>query len=162
MARGPFPNTLRALDLAINEVKARSIEEAERRGKVATRGTINSLAVSVVETGSGGVAYLTGEEQWKFVGNGRGPGKMPPIANIEAWVSAKGVDVSAWAVATKIAREGSRDWRNRAPNVFLSAMDDFERGGGLERLEDAGGSELENVAADMVAEQLKRAWQISR
>ncbi len=85
-----------------------------------------------------------------------------PIANIEAWVSAKGVDVSAWAVATKIARDGSRDWRNRAPNVFLSAMDDFEQGGGLERLEDAGGSELETVAADMVAEQLKRAWQTSR
>ena len=162
MADVRFPLTLRALDLAINEVKARSIEEAERRGKVATRGTINTLAVSVVEGGFGGVATLTGEEQWKYVGNGRGPGAMPPVARLEAWIDAKGLDLDAWAVATKIARDGSRDWRNRAPNVFLSAMDDFERGGGLERLEDAGGSELENVAADMVAEQLKRAWQISR
>lgn len=162
MAGGPFPNTLRALDLAINEVKARSIEEAERRGKVATRGTINSLAVSVVETGTGGVAYLTGEEQWKFVGNGRAPGGMPPVQNIQAWIDAKGLEVSAWAVATSIAKRGSKDWRNRAPNVFLSAMDDFEQGGGLERLEDAGGTELENVAADMVAENIRKAWQTSR
>lgn len=157
-----FPNTIRALDLAINEVKARAIEEAERRGKVATGGTLNSLATQVVGTDQGGVAYLTGEEQWKFVGNGRGPGGMPPIARIEEWIRVKGLDLNPYAVARTMATFGSLDHRRGAPNIFMSAMDDFEQGAGLERLEEAGATELENVAADAVAQQLKRSWQTSR
>lgn len=151
-----FPNTIKALDLAINEVKARAIEEAERRGKIATRGTLNSLSVSVTPMPWGGVARMEGEEQWKFVGNGRGPGGMPPVGRLQAWINAKGLDLSAWAVARKMAREGSRDYRNRAPNVFLSAVDDFEQGGGLDRLEADAADEMEDVAADAVVRNLKR------
>lgn len=151
-----FPNTIKALDLAINEVKARAIEEAERRGKVATRGTINSLSVAVVPMPWGGVARMEGEEQWKYVGNGRGPGGMPPVGRLQSWIDAKGLDLSAWAVARKMAREGSRDYRNRAPNVFMSAVDDFEQGGGLDRLEADAADELENVAADAVVKNFKR------
>lgn len=151
-----FPNTIKALDLAINEVKARAIEEAERRGKIATRGLIVRLSVAVVPTPWGGVARMEGDDYWKYVGNGRGPGGMPPVGKLQQWIDAKGLDLSAWAVAKRMAREGSRDYRLRAPNVFMSAVDDFEQGGGLDRLEADAGDELENVAADAVVKNFKR------
>lgn len=42
--------------------------------------------------------------------NGRGPGKMPPIGNIEAWIRNKGLapQVSPWAIAMSIAENGTK------------------------------------------------------
>lgn len=145
-----FPLSLRAVDLGINEIKARAIEEAERRGKIATRGTLNTLSVAAFSTAHGATGILEGEEQWKYVGNGRGPGKMPPVMNIQRWIDATGSDLNAWAVAKGIAKRGSKDWRNNAPNVFLSAIDDFENGGGLDRLEETAGQEMEDAIVDSV------------
>ena len=150
-----FPLSLRAVDLAINEIKVRSIEEAERRGKVATRGTLNTLSVSAVSTSFGATGTLEGEEQWKYVGNGRGPGGKPPIQNLLAWVNAGHQDMNAWAIQATIAKYGSKDYRNNAPNVFLSAIDDFENGAGMDRMENSVGGEMEAVVADMITTNLK-------
>ena len=54
MADVRFPLTLRALDLAINQVKARSIEEAERRG---------SLVLERDEKSGGYIVRLAGGEE---------------------------------------------------------------------------------------------------
>lgn len=136
-----------AVDLAINEIKARIIEEAERRGKVATRGTINYMTTSAMRVSDGAVGRLEMNENWKWWGNGRGPGGMPPIENIRTWIAAKGVEASPWAIAKTIAQQGTKDYRLRAPNIPMSAVDDFESGGGMDRLEAVAGKELEDGAA---------------
>lgn len=136
------------IDLALGEVRARIIEEAERRGKVATRGTINGIATRAFSTSQGAAGQLEADEHWKYVGNGRGPGRMPPVEPLQRWVNAKGLELSAWAVAKTIAKVGSKDYRNGAPNVFLSGIDDFERGGGFARMENEVGFGLETYIAD--------------
>ena len=139
-----------AMNAVLSDVK----KEMVRRGKVATGRTISTLSTSVTTGDAAVVGTLTGEEQWKFVGNGRGPGGMPPINNIQRWINAKGLTISAYAVARTIAKKGSKDYRNRAPNVFMSAMDDFEKDG-LDRLEDKAAGAFEQQAIDMAIKYLK-------
>lgn len=145
-----FPGTVRAVDIAVNEIKARAIEEAERRGKVATRGTLNSLSVTAFSTPFGATGVLEGNDNWKYVGNGRGPGKMPPVRPIQDWIDATGRDLNAWAVAKGIAKQGTRDFRAGAPNVFISAIDAFENGAGMDRLEETAGKEMEDAIVNSI------------
>ena len=42
-----------------------------------------------------------------FLLYGRGPGKMPPLAPIESWMEAKGLEGSAWAIRKHIADFGT-------------------------------------------------------
>ena len=130
-----IPQAAISMQQAMRELQAMSIAEGERRGKRATGRTFSTLSTFVTVGPNSVVGTMEGEEQWKYVGNGRGPGKMPPVQPIAAWVAARGLDISAWAVARSIAKRGSKDWRNRAPNVFESAMDDWE-GKVLPRLAD--------------------------
>ena len=141
---------------AINRDRALSIEEMQRRGKVATGRTISTLSTVVSVTDGFVSGELEGEEQWRYVGNGRRPGKMPPLAPIQAWIAAKGLNISAWAVAKGIAKNGSRDYQKGAPNVFLSAFDDFEKEGGMDKLENEAAGHFEQQAVSAAINLLKR------
>lgn len=94
------------------------------RGKVATGETMRSISheVNSYENIQGNtfgvVGRLAANDNWKFVGNGRGPGAPPPLNTIERWIQAKGLTLNAWAVANKIGKQGSRDFRLKRPNVF--------------------------------------------
>lgn len=94
------------------------------RGKVATGETLRSVSheVNSYENIQGNtfgvVGRLSANDNWRFVGNGRGPGAPPPITTIERWMQAKGLSLNAWAVANKIGKQGSRDFRLKRPNVF--------------------------------------------
>ena len=94
------------------------------RGKVATGATMNSITHEVVSYGDvqggtfGIVGRMAANENWKWVGNGRGPGGRPPIETIERWLDAKGLSLNAWAIANRMAKEGSRDYRLKRTNVF--------------------------------------------
>lgn len=136
-----------AINAAIRKVEQLSRTEMERRGKVATGRTMSTLSTYTVQGSDFLASYLEGEEQWKFVGNGRRPGGMPPIAPIQAWINARGLALSAWGVAKKIAKEGSKDYRNNAPNVFLSAFDTFLEGPGVKELEEGTANEFEQTLA---------------
>lgn len=124
-----IPGAAIAMRDAIESIRKGAIEEMERRGKVATGRTMSTLSTIVTVDQFSVVGELQGESQWRFVGNGRGPGGVPPVDNIRRWIAAKGLDLNAWAIAKSMAKRGSKDWRNKAPNVFLSAMDDFEKDG---------------------------------
>jgi hypothetical protein len=150
-----IPGAAIAMRDAIESIRKGAITEMERRGKVATGRTMSTLSTFVTVDTSTVTGELQGEEQWRFVGNGRRPGKMPPIAPIQAWIDAKGFSISAWAVAKSIAQRGSKDWRNKAPNVFLSAMDDFEKDG-LAKLESEVAGYFENQVVDVVVNNFKR------
>ena len=51
-----------------------------------------------------------------FMLYGRKPGKMPPLAPIESWMKAKGLEGSAWAIRKHIAEFGTPG------NNFLSPV----------------------------------------
>lgn len=150
-----IPGAAISMSKAIESIRKGAIEEMERRGKVATGRTMSTLSTFVTVSPSSIVAELQGESQWRFVGNGRGPGGVPPIDNIKRWIAAKGLDINAWAVAQKMAKEGSKDWRNKAPNVFLSAMDDFENKGEAEALTNEVGGYFEQQVVEATINNLK-------
>jgi hypothetical protein len=80
---------------------------------------------------------------------------MPPIGPIQAWIDAKGLSISAWAGAKTMATKGSKDYRNNAPNVFLSAIEDFEKGQGLQKLETEVAGHFEEQAVSIALTNLK-------
>ena len=97
------------------------------KGKNATGETARTLDVIARSVGAeGGEAALEANGNWRWVGNGRGPGAMPPIAPIQAWIRARGLDLNAWAVAGRIKREGSRDFRLKRPNIFIEEIRGWE------------------------------------
>lgn len=150
-----FPGTARAVEAAINAIKVGSIQEAERRGKMASNRTASSLSVFVVAHPFGVTGVLEGNDNWKYWGNGRGPGKMPPIAPIQDWIDATGHDLNAWAVAKGIAKRGTRDFRIKAPNIVITAINSFENGAGMDKLEEEAGKEMEDAIVDSVHLNLK-------
>lgn len=127
-----------AVQDAMVDLVGRIREEATERGKVATGQTLNSLRTSVLATPSFVAGTLTGAENWRWWGNGRGPGRMPPIGPIETWVHARGLDISPWAVAKKIAREGSRDFRLGRQNVVDACLEPWQDGAAFKGVGEAG------------------------
>ena len=97
------------------------------RNKNATNSTTNGIAVIPSQGQGFGQALLEADSTWKWVGNGRGPGKMPPVAPIQAWINARGLTLSAWGVARKIGLKGSKDFREKRRNVFLQGIETWEK-----------------------------------
>lgn len=75
-----------------------------------------SLTYNVDDKGNG---RMVGESYIYYQVHGRGPGKMPPIDNIKAWVEVKQLELSPWAVAYKIARDGTAIWRGDRQGLDL-------------------------------------------
>jgi hypothetical protein len=142
-----IPGAALSMRDAINEIRALSIAEMERRGKVATGRTMSTLSTVVTETPGFVTGELQGESQWRFVGNGRGPGGKPPTGKIIEWLRVKGIGQGSgipWPlvnyIRTQMAEKGSKDFREKKTNVFLSAIDDWEQKGGLAKTaEDVAG-----------------------
>ena len=155
MSEGTVSGAALAVRDAINLVRRYSIEELESRGKIATGRTISTLATSVTVSGSSVTGALTGEEQWKYVGNGRRPGKMPPIGPIQEWVDARGLTISPWAVAKGIALRGTKDWREKRTNVFVEAFKRFEQEGGEKEVENRVGQVYEQQAIELAIKYFK-------
>lgn len=114
-------------------------------------GAIYDRITTNVTSGTGFVTgQLETDDYWQFVGSGRGPGGMPPVEPIQAWLNAAGIsDVSPWAIAKSIAAKGTRDWRMKKPNVFTTAIDKWELEG-LDRLEQVAGQDLEDATVEIV------------
>jgi hypothetical protein len=102
-------------------------EGIEARGKNASGSTSRSIAVLSSSGLDSATASLEANSNWKYVGNGRGPGRQPPITPIRSWIASRGLDLSEWAVAKKIARLGSFDYRMRRRNIFLEEIEAWER-----------------------------------
>lgn len=111
---------------AVAQLRANVQAGMEARGKNATGNT--SARIDVLSFGSDttGEAALESDSHWKFVGNGRGPGGRPPIAKLRQWIQARGLSISPYALAERMAQEGSRDFRLGRSNVFLDEIDAWE------------------------------------
>ena len=59
---------------------------------------------------------------------GRGPGKLPPISEIEEWVKSKGIvsaseaKGTAFAIAKSISKNGTKNYVKGAPNALEAAL----------------------------------------
>ena len=88
-----------------------------------------TLRSEVTEVPGATKAELFAAGHWKFVGNGRGPGKMPPVAPLVKWALSKGLakdqtqaERIGYLVARNIAREGSLDHQLGGKNIFSEAI----------------------------------------
>ena len=121
---------IEAIDIAkeaVEKLRAEVRKVMVDRNKNATNSTSNGISVIASQGQGFGQALLEADSTWKWVGNGRGPGRTPPIAPIQAWINARGLTLSAWGVARKIAAEGSKDFRLKRRNVFLQGIETWEK-----------------------------------
>lgn len=74
---------------------------------VATGKLKNSYVHNVSIDGPVVSLTISADEHFKFVENGRRPGKFPPLVAISRWCEAKGIPVrAAFPIAKKIAEKG--------------------------------------------------------
>lgn len=99
----------------------------DEKGKTASGKTKRAIKNEIQLTASGVDQNFTAPSHWKYLGNGRGPGKPPPVQSIKDWLKNKqGVqELNAYAIAKKIGKEGSRDYRLKRPNIFIEEVEGF-------------------------------------
>ncbi len=113
----------RVLAGVANELVIQLKKSLQEKNGNASRDLTQSLNTSNVRrVGNGLSVAVTGESHWKYFEYGRKPGKRPPIASIEEWITEKGIRVAkgkgtqtvlerrrgmAIAIANKIAAKGT-------------------------------------------------------
>lgn len=94
----------------LEEIREEVLAYMESENRNATGRSAASIKVENV-TDNGG--QLVGGKWIKWVFTGRGAGGFPPISAIIDWLDAKGLPrAMAWAVAKKIANQGTDLFRN--------------------------------------------------
>lgn len=114
-----FPHLWDVLDEYGKRVRNLYQDNLIRADKIATGGLLNSVEFSVEQYGRRFDVVLTLSDYWKWVEEGRKPGKMPPPSAILAWVLAKPVlpkpnangriptpQSLSWAIAKSIEKRG--------------------------------------------------------
>lgn len=85
----------------------------------ATNSLAQSVEPKITVQGTGYRFQLLMDEYWRFLNDGRKPGKRPPIAPLEKWITAKGIDLGpgdkmkkrkgmAYGIATNIGKNGTK------------------------------------------------------
>lgn len=114
-----FPHLWDVLDEYGKRVRNLYQDNLIRADKIATGGLLNSVEFEVEQYGRRFDVVLTLADYWKWVEEGRKPGKMPPPSAILKWVLAKPVlpkpnangrmptpQSLAWAIAKSIEKNG--------------------------------------------------------
>lgn len=109
------------------QAKANITENIEREGKRATGKTAEGMVVLVADEGSAVVGTLSGRAYFGALETGSKPWatqykRVPKFfADIIAeWAQEKGVDAPPYAIATKIMRKGSKQYREGAITTVYS------------------------------------------
>ncbi|WP_045689415.1 hypothetical protein [Hymenobacter sp. AT01-02] len=111
-------NLAQLLNSEINRTQDELGDSITQSGQRATGRTIASLRNESAPE----LARLYGPAHIGALEEGAGPAKNPKakpsramVADIEAWLQARGSDASPWAVAMSIVRRGTRLYRNQDP-----------------------------------------------
>ena len=116
------------------------------RGMDTTGNARNSLEVNRF-----GNTYLSrGIHYIEYLNRGRPPGLMPPIDVIMEWVNIKGLEIDPWAVAKKIARDGTRIYQNRELGLKLEDK--------VEQLEQNLNERLPEFLSNEIKTQINKAF----
>lgn len=123
-----FPNGRAALAEFMVGIATDVKDRINSGGYNATRTLINSIGTDITD-GLATTGTLYAASHWKFLGNGRRPGKRPPIAPLVEWAKAKGIATTdaqarsiAYRVATEISKRGSLDHQLGGKNQFTEAV----------------------------------------
>ena len=123
------------LQQVFEQAKQDIIANHERAGQVASGRTRDSLSVEVTTDISSATATMYGRKYFAALETGSQPWKKqykhPPkpfVETIAKWMTDKGIEgVSAYLVARKIMREGTRLYRaDGRQNIFTPVMSDIE------------------------------------
>lgn len=130
---------IRDIEAMLTEVfeqaKRDIIANHERAGQVASGKTRDSLSVEVTSDTTSATATMYGRKYFAALETGSAPWKKqykhPPrpfVETIAKWMTDKGIEgVSAYLVARKIMREGSKLYRDGGrQNIFTPVMEDIE------------------------------------
>lgn len=118
------------------QAKRDIIANHERAGQVASGKTRDSLSVEVTSDTTSATATMYGRKYFAALETGSAPWKKqykhPPrpfVETIAKWMTDKGIEgVSAYLVARKIMREGSRLYRDGGrQDIFTPVMEDIEQ-----------------------------------
>jgi hypothetical protein len=131
---------IRDIEVMLTEVfeqaKRDIIANHERAGQVASGKTRDSLSVEVTSDTTSATATMYGRKYFAALETGSAPWKKqyehPPrpfVETIAKWMTDKGIEgVSAYLVARKIMREGSRLYRDGGKqDIFTPVMSDIEQ-----------------------------------
>lgn len=117
----------RVLQEELERAKTNIALNIEREGKRATGKTAEGMTVTVADEGLGVIGTLSGRAFFGALETGSRPwsvqyGSAPKFfADIIAeWAKAKGVEANPYAIATKIMREGSKQYRDGAITTIYS------------------------------------------
>ena len=130
---------IRDIEVMLQEVfeqaKRDIIANHERAGQVASGKTRDSLSVEVTSDTTSATATMYGRKYFAALETGSAPWKKqykhPPkpfVETIAKWMVDKGIEgVSAYLVARKIMREGSKLYRDGGrQDIFTPVMSDIE------------------------------------
>lgn len=131
---------IRDIEMMLTEVfeqaKRDIIANHERAGQVASGKTRDSLSVEVTSDTTSATATMYGRKYFAALETGSAPWekqyKHPPrpfVETIAKWMTDKGIEgVSAYLVARKIMREGSKLYRDGGKqDIFTPVMEDIEQ-----------------------------------
>jgi hypothetical protein len=131
---------IRDIEVMLTEVfeqaKRDIIANHERAGQVASGKTRDSLSVEVTSDTTSATATMYGRKYFAALETGSQPWKKqykhPPkpfVETIAKWMVDKGIEgVSAYLVARKIMREGSKLYRDGGrQDIFTPVMEDIEQ-----------------------------------
>lgn len=134
-----FKNTFKALDkfgkALINQYK-NNLNNLD----ITSGALVDSLSYNVSVEGEDFVVNVNMEHYWKWIGNGRGPGKFPPIESLEHWITAKHITPQpmtlksgrtviptmknlVFLIARSIAENGTQDYQLGGRNSFELSLE---------------------------------------
>lgn len=134
-----FKNTFKALD-KFGKALISQYKNNLNNLDITSGALVDSLSYNVSVEGQYFVVNINLEHYWKWVGNGRGPGKFPPIESLEKWITAKHITPQpmtlksgrtviptmkslAFLIARSIAENGTQDYQLEGRNSFELSLE---------------------------------------
>jgi len=127
-----FTNTQREVNRSGTRLVNRIIQGLNAKGKNASGKLARSTKFKFRSIPSLITFEIKAQDYWKYVDQGRKPGKMPPEAPILKWISQKGLGNQddkglAFLIRRKIAREGIKPTFLFTNSIKLWKRDDLPR-----------------------------------
>ena len=120
----------------ILKVKAENLVTAlkanlEKHDSIASRKLFQSIRFDIKVFGSTYIFQVFMEDYWKWVDEGRPPGKMPPIDKLSRWIAQKGIPIRSQVSPLKRKSKLSLSERVKSKNrqvAFLMARSIAKKG----------------------------------
>lgn len=122
-----FKNTFKALD-KFGKALISQYKHNLSNLDITSGALVDSLSYNVSVEGQDFVVNINLEHYWKWVGNGRGPGKFPPIESLENWITAKHITPQPMTLKSSNGKQGRTVIPTMKSLAFLIARSIAENG----------------------------------